>query len=277
MSQDLYKLNRIFSDDHCIDLDTMKKYHEGTLAPQAQHQVEKHLVDCAFCTDALEGFAQTTGSEFDAMLAAIHEAMDERMESSDSKGKIIEFIPQNAEQVDASEEATENAPDSRSGSKSRGIYRYFAIAASVMLLAFVGYRFLSPDLTPGDIAQQHFELFSGHSVRGENDEAERLYFEEKYAEAAPLFDLIDSIESKYYAANAYYMSGDYAKAAERYKEIIAKGNGFKDDSEFGLAMTLLNQEKVAESRELLETIAGNSRHHFRKKAQKALEDIKKLD
>jgi hypothetical protein len=46
---------KIFDSEGCISEKTMYDYIDGKLAPKEQHLVEKHLLDCDMCSDALEG------------------------------------------------------------------------------------------------------------------------------------------------------------------------------------------------------------------------------
>jgi len=50
----------IFSETGCINKDILLRYHQGKLRNADKHEVEKHLVDCNLCSDALEGFALIT-------------------------------------------------------------------------------------------------------------------------------------------------------------------------------------------------------------------------
>jgi len=53
MSEDLtYKM---FTPTDCISEQAMFDYIDNKLSPKEQHAVEKHLLDCEFCSDALEG------------------------------------------------------------------------------------------------------------------------------------------------------------------------------------------------------------------------------
>lgn len=46
----------IFTETGCIKRDLLLRYRDGTLASGDKYEVEKHLVDCPLCSDALEGF-----------------------------------------------------------------------------------------------------------------------------------------------------------------------------------------------------------------------------
>lgn len=45
--------------DPCLTQEQIFRYIDGTLLPAEMHAVEKHLLDCAFCSDALEGLQLT--------------------------------------------------------------------------------------------------------------------------------------------------------------------------------------------------------------------------
>ena len=50
------KASDIFETTPCLTLDQITAYVEERLSPDEHHQIEKHLVDCRLCSDALEGF-----------------------------------------------------------------------------------------------------------------------------------------------------------------------------------------------------------------------------
>ncbi|MGD1844133.1 MAG: tetratricopeptide repeat protein [Salibacteraceae bacterium] len=47
----------LFEPGSCPDGDQLRAYAQQTLAPEAQHALERHLLDCPLCQDAVEGFA----------------------------------------------------------------------------------------------------------------------------------------------------------------------------------------------------------------------------
>ncbi len=52
------KLKNIFEDSDCPDRETLFSYMTGKLTPVAEHRVEMHLVDCAFCAEAIEAYRE---------------------------------------------------------------------------------------------------------------------------------------------------------------------------------------------------------------------------
>ena len=74
MSEELkYKL---FSPTDCLSEQTMYDYIDHRLSPKAQHIVEKHLLECELCSDALEGLRLVKDRN---ITAEINSAVSERM------------------------------------------------------------------------------------------------------------------------------------------------------------------------------------------------------
>ena len=52
------ELKRIFQKGECLSLDTMRLYNEGKLNKKSMHELEKHLLECALCSGAVDGLNQ---------------------------------------------------------------------------------------------------------------------------------------------------------------------------------------------------------------------------
>lgn len=64
----------IFNTTNCLNRDQMLGYLRNELAPFEKHLVEKHLVDCDLCNDALEGFSLISNPDFiDQTVMAVKE------------------------------------------------------------------------------------------------------------------------------------------------------------------------------------------------------------
>jgi len=67
----------LFSDTDCLSLDVLKAYTAQKLGANERLQVEKHLVDCAICSDAVEGFAlMSYGSAINKRVDKINSRID---------------------------------------------------------------------------------------------------------------------------------------------------------------------------------------------------------
>ncbi|HMT29950.1 MAG TPA: hypothetical protein PKD91_11780 [Bacteroidia bacterium] len=52
----------IFTETGCIKRDLLLRYRDGALSSHEKYEVEKHLVDCPLCTDALDGLMLVTST-----------------------------------------------------------------------------------------------------------------------------------------------------------------------------------------------------------------------
>lgn len=116
----------IYNSSECIPEQTMFSYIDKKLSPKEEHEVEKHLIDCELCSDALEGLSSTTNR---TRITTIKKEVDYRLSHSFQKKetKIVSF----------------------------NIKTVFAIAASVLLLIgsiFLFNLFFSPKMEMKDVA-----------------------------------------------------------------------------------------------------------------------------
>lgn len=116
----------IYNSSECIPEQTMFNYIDKKLSPKEEHEVEKHLIDCELCSDALEGLSATTNR---TRITTINNEVDHRLSHSLQKkeAKIVSF----------------------------NIKTVFAIAASVLLLIgsiFLFNLFFSPKMEMKDVA-----------------------------------------------------------------------------------------------------------------------------
>lgn len=117
---------RNLPEDPCLTEAQLYGYIDGKLTPQEQHVVEKHVLDCDMCSDALDGLALVKNREKAA------------------------FVPSVTDQQPATEKETKPA-DEKGGRiiplfGARG--RYAAAAAIILLLGFAWFlrdNFLSAD------------------------------------------------------------------------------------------------------------------------------------
>lgn len=74
----------IFSETGCLSRRSLLSYRDGILSRSDMHEVEKHLVDCELCSEALEGLELLTST---AVLDEIshHVTGNDRSSSSDKK------------------------------------------------------------------------------------------------------------------------------------------------------------------------------------------------
>ncbi len=72
----------IFSSTECLSETDLRAYAENGLSEQEKLRVEKHLVDCELCSDALEGYSlMNNPSEFGLRTASIDRRIDAKSSS----------------------------------------------------------------------------------------------------------------------------------------------------------------------------------------------------
>ena len=58
------QIHRIFEETGCVRQDALIRYRDNVLSDEEKHDVERHLVDCELCTDALEGLAMGVSAAY---------------------------------------------------------------------------------------------------------------------------------------------------------------------------------------------------------------------
>lgn len=78
----------IFEESGCPSSRQLIDYLEGKLPPHEIHQVEAHLADCAFCSEALEGFQRVEEKEqIPLIVKQIHGQLRRELEGHRSRKK----------------------------------------------------------------------------------------------------------------------------------------------------------------------------------------------
>jgi tetratricopeptide (TPR) repeat protein len=266
MSQNNSHLNKIFSEKEEPSSEDLRVYLDGAQEGQVANRLEQAMEADPFLADAIEGIEEVGTGEFDAMVASLQSRLSKRIAVDPSKStedNTIEFRPA--------------VPAKQSATRRRSSAWYLSMAASLLLLMAVGYFALAPGNSPQDIANTHYQLYSASGDRSSTasqlEKAGTLYQEGKFAEAAAIYDQIDGPTPTLLAGHAYYQTGKYDQAAERFESLIQLESNIREDAEYALAMTYLMREEVAEARGLLEGISKNRDHLYRANAKDALKDL----
>lgn len=84
-------LKNIFDQSPCPDRQTLFDYITGKLSPSKEHSVEEHLLDCAFCSEAIEAYREEKD------LSTVNDQLidiESRILSGDTRKKPGGFSPQ---------------------------------------------------------------------------------------------------------------------------------------------------------------------------------------
>lgn len=63
------KLNRIFENSDCLSEQQLLDYHQNKLSNKERNRVERHSINCKFCSDALDGFELVNTTEINYLEA----------------------------------------------------------------------------------------------------------------------------------------------------------------------------------------------------------------
>jgi tetratricopeptide (TPR) repeat protein len=279
MERDVYNFRQVFSPSGCITQEMLMGYAAGTLSKVEIRTVELHLADCEACSEALEGIQMVGVEAFAKMQKDLEAAIAQRIsqqetaEVDDQEAKVIEFRPQPTV-------AARQGLVPPSASKSRNWTKYIGIAASFVLIAVVSVLLLRNPKS--GLANEYFvdmdmgrtrSIESPAAVEDVFQKGLNLFQEEKYAEAAAVFDQDDSIRSTVYAANCYFRIEDYAKAETRFKKVVDANGNFHDVAEFNLAVTYLKLDREDDCRKVLSKISSDDNHDYQKKATELLKEL----
>jgi tetratricopeptide (TPR) repeat protein len=285
MNQDGYTIGKLFTKTGCITQSMMMQYADGLLSPEDSHTIEHHLVDCALCSDALEGIMLCGTAAFAEMVDEISQKVDAVAAAEEEHGRVIEFRPN----INPPMAATQpGATGKRKGFKS--FLPLISIAASVMLIVTLGILYIGNGNSR--IADRFFAMAQEPHTRsvtvespvdtlpGIDDAANKLYDEavtlyeaKDYEKAAVIFDKDSHSKSGLFAGDCYFTLGKYDLAAIRYKKVIDAKQGWEEQAQFNLALTYLKMDEVAQARMLLVKISQDEYHDFYKKSLEVLDEM----
>lgn len=79
------KYHDIFERTKCVSEEMLTKYIDGTLSPAERHEIEKHLIDCEMCSDAVEGSSMVSGNKISSVTAELNRKIQDRVEKKEVK------------------------------------------------------------------------------------------------------------------------------------------------------------------------------------------------
>lgn len=79
------KHNILFHSTHCIETQKLVEYASGNLTATEMHYVERHLMDCSMCSDALEGIYKLDRPDsLNDIITELNAAIDQRVTKRNS-------------------------------------------------------------------------------------------------------------------------------------------------------------------------------------------------
>lgn len=202
---------------------------------------------------------------FEARLAAEPELREELRLHRE-----LATVVEDEETMDFSAMVAEVVSGENEGRKGVSNFRWLALAASVVLIAVVGFFvFRSGGSNPQDLFNSNFspyeapaEFRTDSSLLVRYETAFEQYKGGDYKAAAASFeDLIEAapedLGARFYLAVCQLAQGDGAAAEAGFQDLLdRKAPTWRSQSQWYLALALLEQEKVEEAEKVLEELAA---------------------
>ena len=79
------EVKNIFEHTDCVSEEMLMKYISGKLSPAEKHEVEKHLIDCEMCSDAVEGLSMMDGKRISLITSELKKKVQNKAEKKEVK------------------------------------------------------------------------------------------------------------------------------------------------------------------------------------------------
>jgi hypothetical protein len=242
----------------------IEKYLEKSLTAAEQQAFDERLTDPTFAHEV---------KLYKEALMSIYTLGDTRIKGILQEEETKRVPPQYLEAT---------TPEISSPLKVR---RWWAMAASFLIVVSVGYWAYSKTNTPEALFASKFEAYKSFSFdpnsRGKTEETTltevyRAYSNEKYRIFITYFEKFNDLtnDELFLMANAYLGIGNSEKAITILLNIAANNaNTHKDSAEWYLALAYLKQGNTAECRKWLEKIKANPNNVYKKRANELAEKL----
>ncbi len=158
-------------------------------------------------------------------------------------------------------------------------YRWYSIAASLVLLIAFSYTFTGNQNTPENLYADYSNLSELPSLTQRSDadkllsEAEKLFLNEEYVGAVRSLELYNekynsqSANTLLYKGMCYLELKEYSKAEQIFNSLQNSDTLDKNKAYWYLALTSLKQEDITSTRKTLQLIIANSYYNHQKAKQ----------
>ena len=158
-------------------------------------------------------------------------------------------------------------------------YRWYSIAASLVLLIAFSYTFTSNQNTPENLYADYSNLSELPSLTQRSDadkllsEAEKLFLNEEYIGAVRSLELYNekynsqSANTLLYKGMCYLELKQYSKAEQIFNSLQNSDTLDKNKAYWYLALTSLKQEDITSTKKTLQLIIANSYYNHQKAKQ----------
>lgn len=245
----------------CLSQEEIRAYTHGTLSPQNQHDIEKHLLDCALCSSAVDYFQQ----EEDGISNT-----DEQQIASLKK-----------------ELAALCAPSIRP-LHTRGVNRWAAILL-LALCAYAAYRYQQSTQTDRLVNAYLDELPDQPSMLRGETEAELPQSEERrqamaffqnadYESSIPHFEnhlaqFTTDWQSRLLLGKAQLRVGKYSQALQTLRQVNTEEEQMLEEAHWLQVMALLQMNEAEAARPILQMLSQNINGAFQQESTQLMDRL----
>lgn len=258
----------IFDETEHLTEAQMQAYLEGGLTPDEVNAIEAHLIDCDLCAGAIEGLIGIDGIELDDIENRINARVDELAAApvEEETAKVIEFSGRTQAEPAAAIPAR------------RSPFRWMGIAASIMLLAVVGFWMFSPKAGFDPDLQGGANYLSSTRRGGDGNglsKALALYRSEKYDDAAQMLQNEQTEDGRYLLGLSYLGADQPNKAVEVLEGLDSTQK--QEPVEWYLAYAYLKNGQKDKAVALLESIKDKPEGDYSQRATDFLKQIQEMN
>jgi len=261
--------------DHLNEQELIRKYLDNELTPEEEILVAERYESDAEFRDALDGMEMLSGSDFSDLMIDISDKIDKKISAAAGSGQVIDISD-----ADAGESKV---------IKLRS-FRRMAIAASVVLLLFVGGTIMMNQIkTPTQkLVASNFQPkpYPDLITRGDSDDLSQLEkvaisaynsenFEVSVKHFRDLYIQYPNIE-KYGLFLGISQMGlsNYQDAIKTLSGLKERSETYSDDLDWYLGLSYLKMQQPELARPLFEGLAADQNSYYREAARKIFKKLK---
>ncbi|HED37777.1 MAG TPA: hypothetical protein ENI76_05975 [Ignavibacteria bacterium] len=242
---------KVFMNSECLTEKQIIHYKENNLSSEELRKIEKHLIDCPLCSDAIEGTENVSSETIMNDFAFV-------------KKKIAY----------------------KGSKRTPKIFVYSAVAALLLIAVTVLFNISRPSNNE-QIFNNYFTVYPDVTVhkRGTSENSKltnamNFYNLKQYKKALSIFSEIDRTTNNetaaFYTGVSLMTLDKINEAVERFLKIsISTKNNFYYEANWYAALGLINMNKTDEAKTHLSKL--NSSSDYREKAKEILEQLSKTD
>jgi len=234
MNKELLRYSDIFFKTDCLTFDQLVAYKAGKLTKKQNHYVECHLIDCEFCSEALEGVEKIKDiKKSKATIKRVNRKIRKKIYRSENERRLLYK------------------------------HRYIAIAATFLGIITTLF-FIGSNNKADELFAKHFELYPNliPIVRGETEEslfihAMQAYETGHFLQAEWIFKQVSETDDKYLLATFYLgiialKNEEYSRSSYLFHKVLeSQKRNLRIHAKWYLVLNYLKTNNFSKCRSLL--------------------------